>query len=35
MINNLFKEIFYKKKTINVLIMFSIFYKNCVKTYLK
>ena len=33
---NPFKENFFgKKKTINVLIAFSIFHKNCVKTFLK
>ena len=38
MINNSFKESFYgkrKKKTINVLIVFSISYKSGVKTLLK
>ena len=36
-VNNSFKESFYerKKKTINVLTTFSIFHKNCVKTFLK
>ena len=35
-VNNPFKENFFgKKKTINVLIAFSIFHKNCVKTFLK
>ena len=37
MINNSFKESFYgkRKKKINVLIVFSISYKNGVKTFLK
>ena len=37
-INNLFKESFYKKrkeKTINVLTIFFIFHKSDVKTFLK
>ena len=37
LVNNQFKKSFYekKKKTINVLIAFSIFLKSCVKTFLK
>ena len=37
LVNNLFKEMFYekKKKTINVLTVFFISYKNCVKSFLK
>ena len=38
MINNLFKENLYekrKKKTINILTVFSISHKNDVKTFLK
>ena len=39
MVNNLFKESFYekrkRKKTINVLTVFFIFYKSNVKTFLK
>ena len=37
LVNNLFKERFYKKKkkTINVLTVFFISYKNCVKSFLK
>ena len=38
LINNLVKKIFYgkrKKKTINVLTVFFIFYKSDVKTFLK
>ena len=35
LVNNLFKESFYeKKKTINILIAFSISYKSGVKTFL-
>ena len=34
-VNNLLKEIFYKKKKIiNILIVFFIFYKSCIKTFL-
>ena len=36
MFNNLFKESFYgEKKTINVLTVFSISHKRCVKIFLK
>ena len=36
LVNNLFKESFYKKKkTINVLIIFFIFYKSSIKIFLK
>ena len=39
MVNYLFKESFYgrrkEKKTINILITFSIFHKSCIKTFLK
>ena len=38
LISNPFKEIFYgkrEKKTINVLIAFSIFHKSCIKTFPK
>ena len=37
MINDSFKESFYEKikKIINVLTIFLIFYKKCVKTFLK
>ena len=37
LVNNPFKESFYgkKKKTINVLTIFFIFHKSCVKTFLK
>ena len=36
LVNNSFKENFYgKKKTINILTVFFIFYKNGVKTFLK
>ena len=37
LVNNLFKEMFYKKKkkTIIVLTVFFISYKNCVKSFLK
>jgi len=38
LVNNLFKESFYekrKKKTINILTTFFIFYKNGVKTFFK
>ena len=36
LVNNLFKENFYrKKKVINVLTVFIIFYKSDVKTFLK
>ena len=36
-VNNPFKKIFYgkRKKVINVLIVFFIFHKSCVKTFLK
>ena len=35
LVKNLFKEIFYGKKKINVLTTFFIFHKSCVKTFLK
>ena len=38
MISNPFKERFYEKgkeKSINILTVFSIFHKSCVKTFLK
>ena len=35
LVNNLFKESFYEKKTINVLTNFFIFHKNNIKTFLK
>ena len=37
LINNSFKESFYgkRKEKINILTAFFIFYKNCVKTFLK
>ena len=36
LVNNLFKENFYrKKKVINVLTVFIIFYKSCIKFFLK
>ena len=37
LVNNPFKESFYgrKKKTINVLTIFFIFHKSCIKTLLK
>ena len=38
LVNNPFKESFYrkgKKKVINVLTVFFIFYKNCIKTFQK
>ena len=35
-VNNQFKENFYgKKKKINILIVFSISHKNCIKTFIK
>ena len=35
MVNNSFKENFYKKKIINILTAFFISYKNSVKNFLK
>ena len=35
LVNNLFKENFYKKKVINILTVFIIFYKSGIKIFLK